>query len=109
MTPTDMLNSDRPRMYRSVGRISLTRPHCAPPYAELARPAASVIASRPQTGTPGMARPSAAAVNSSPRTVSVARGGIRSAMDSSVAAPMTWANEAPNMASADSSGDLVAA
>ena len=38
-----------------------------------------------------------------------ARGGSRSAADSSVAAPITWASDAPNMLRADSSGDPVAA
>ena len=42
------------------------------------------------------------------RPVSAARGGTRSAHDSSVAAPTSCANDAPNMLSADSSGESVA-
>lgn len=38
----------------------------------------------------------------------VARGGSRSAADSRVVAPTTWASEGPNMLSAVSSGDCVA-
>lgn len=40
--------------------------------------------------------------------VIAARGGTRSATESSVSAPTTWANEEPNMLSAASSDDPVA-
>ena len=41
--------------------------------------------------------------------VIAARGGSRSAADSSAVAPITWAREGPNMLRADSSGEPVAA
>jgi hypothetical protein len=46
--------------------------------------------------------------NTDPIAVVAARGGRRSAADSNVIAPASWAKEAPNMLSADSSGDRVA-
>lgn len=47
------------------------------------------------------------AQNTSARPVIAARGGSRSAADISATAPSTWEKEAPNILSADSSGDRV--
>ena len=49
------------------------------------------------------------AAKTTARPVSAALGGSRSAAESSVVAPITWARDGPNMLRADSSGEPVAA
>lgn len=56
-----------------------------------------------------MARRAVASPKESAMPVIAARGGSRSAADISTVAPITWASEEPNMDSAASSGEPVAA
>jgi hypothetical protein len=60
------------------------------------------------SGRPGMARVAVPRTKARQVPVMAARGGSRSAADSSVVAPITWAREGPNMASAESRGEPVA-
>jgi hypothetical protein len=60
------------------------------------------------TGRPGRARAAVASPKTSDKPLITGRGGSRSAADSSVVAPISWAREGPNMLRAASSGERVA-
>lgn len=61
----------------------------------------------PARDRPGIASAAVPRPNTADTPVSAARGGSRSAADSSAVAPASWAIDGPNIASADSSGDRV--
>ncbi|MDQ1018585.1 hypothetical protein QFZ43_005134 [Streptomyces afghaniensis] len=69
---------------------------------------ARTIARRAQIGKPGRARAAVPAAKIRGRAVRAARGGSRSAAESSSVAPSTCTSDEPNMLTADSSGDSVA-
>ena len=68
-----------------------------------------MMAKMAQTGRPGIASAAVPSPKMSASPVIAARGGSRSDADSSAAAPMTCASEDPNMLSAASNGERVAA
>jgi hypothetical protein len=76
---------------------------------EASRPSPRITANVPHNGRPGTASVRLPQPDATATAVSAARGGTRSATESTVVAPSSWANAEPNMLSADSSGDPVRA
>ncbi len=109
VAPPVMLSTERPSRNPSRGTISLSSPYRTPPPGAAAVPTTSRTANAAHSGSPGAAWTQAAAADSDASAVRAARGGSRSAADSRVSAPATWASDGPNIASADSSGEPVRA
>ncbi len=107
IAPPVMLSTERPIRNPSRGTISLSSPYRTPPPADPAAPTTSSTAKAPHSGSPGTACTQAATADSRASALSVARGGSRSAAESSVSAPAAWASDGPNIASADSRGEPV--
>ena len=89
--------------------MSVSRPLRAAPPRDAPTPRPDTTTNAAQTGSPGTAKAAVPIANAKDRPLISARGGSRSDADSSVAAPITWVRDGPNMASADSSGEPVAA
>lgn len=107
IAPPVMFSRERPSRNPSRGTISLSSPYRTPPPGEEAVPTTSRTANAAHSGSPGTAWTQAAPAESRARAVSAARGGSRSAADSRVSAPATWASDGPNIARADSRGEPV--
>jgi hypothetical protein len=82
-----MFTTDRPSRYPSAGRISFSSPYCTPPLSEDSTPSATLTAKIIRTPMPGAAWAKLPSAKASDRKVRAARGGIRSAADSSSDAP----------------------
>lgn len=87
----------------------MSRPYRTPPPTEAARPWQSRTAKTAPTGIPGSASRAVPTAKAAAIEAVAVRGGRRSAADISRLAPITWLKEAPNMLSAESRGDPVAA
>ncbi|OKJ65777.1 hypothetical protein AMK29_13485 [Streptomyces sp. CB02261] len=103
-----MFVTERPRRKRSRSRISCRSPYRTPPPSEATSPSARRIAKSAHVGRPGSARTAVPRAKKTAVPVSAARGGSRSAAESRVVAPSSWASEGPKSARAESRGEPVA-
>ncbi|MFU8855230.1 hypothetical protein ACNAW0_30350 [Micromonospora sp. SL1-18] len=109
MTPTLAFIVERPSTYAPGGSMSLIRAQRAPLVIEPTYAVPKMMVNRAHSGRPGTAWSAAPAVAISAARVNARRGGRLSAADSRVRLPITPAIGAPNMLSAVSRAESVAA